>query len=133
MSKKEDDLERQTLAGSLRSVAADSLLLSELAGGAENRFAAEVLAALGNATRLRIVNLLRKHPLSVGQISAALSLTQANASQHLAIMLRAGMVVRESEGTTRRYSLRSPIFPKLVDLIEEFRQAHREDLAEILE
>lgn len=133
MSRKEDDLEAQTLAGSLRKVGTDSLLLSELAGGAENRFAAEILAALGNATRLRIVNLLRKRPLTVSQITGSLRLTQANASQHLAILLRAGVVVREAEGTTRRYSLRSPTFPKMVDMIEEFRQAHREDLAEVLE
>ena len=111
----------------------DSLLLSELAGGAENRFAAEVLAALANPTRLRIVNLLRKQPLAVGHLATALSLTQANASQHLAILLRAGVLVRESEGTTRRYSLRSAKIPKLIDLIEEFRQAHREDLAEVVD
>ena len=128
-----DDLEAQTLAGSLRSVDADSLLLSELAGGAANRFAEEVLAAMANTTRLRIVNLLRKQPLSVGHITSALSLTQANASQHLAIMLRAGIVVRESEGTTRRYSIRSATIVKLLDIIEEFRQAHKEDLAEVVE
>ncbi len=119
--------------GSLRSVDVDSLLLTELAGGEENRFAAEVLAALANPTRLRVLNLLRKQPLSVGQITTSLALTQANASQHLAIMLRAGIVVRESEGTTRRYSLRSSAIPKVLDLLEEFRQAHKEDLAEILE
>lgn len=133
MDREIDDLERETLAGSLRSVDADSLLLTELAGGMENRFAAEVLASLANTTRIRIVNLLRKQPLSVGQIATALSLTQANASQHLAIMLRAGIVVRESEGTTRRYSLRSATILKLLDLLEEFRQAHKEDLAEVLE
>jgi len=121
------------LAGSLRSVETDSLLLSELAGGADNRYAAEVLGALANPTRLRVIGVLRKQPLSVGQIAAVLALTQANASQHLAIMLRAGILVRESEGTTRRYSLRSATIPKVVDLLEEFRQAHREDLAEIIE
>ena len=133
MDKQTDDLENQTLAGSLRSVGSDSLLLSELAGAAANRFAEEMLAAMANTTRLRIVNLLRKQPLAVGQIASVLSLTQANASQHLAIMLRAGIVVRESEGTTRRYSLRSPIILKVLDHIEEFRQAHKEDLAEVLD
>lgn len=133
MAKPEDDLERQTLAGSLRSVETDSLLLSELAGGADNRYAAEILGALANPTRLRIIGLLRRQPLSVGQIATALALTQGNASQHLAIMLRAGILVRESEGTTRRYSLRSATIPKVMDLLEEFRQAHREGLAEIIE
>jgi DNA-binding transcriptional ArsR family regulator len=133
LDKQTDDLENQTLAGSLRSVGSDSLLLSELAGAAANRFAEEMLAAMANTTRLRIVNLLRKQPLAVGQIASVLSLTQANASQHLAIMLRAGIVVRESEGTTRRYSLRSPIILKVLDHIEEFRQAHKEDLAEVLD
>jgi DNA-binding transcriptional ArsR family regulator len=128
-----DDLENQTLAGSLRLVGTDSLLLSELAGAAANRYAEEMLAAMANTTRLRIVQLLRKQPLAVGQIATILSLTQANASQHLAIMLRAGILVRESEGTTRRYSLRSPIIIKVLDQIEEFRQAHKEDLAEVIE
>jgi DNA-binding transcriptional ArsR family regulator len=128
-----DDLENQTLAGSLRLVGTDSLLLSELAGAAANRYAEEMLAAMANTRRLRIVQLLRKQPLAVGQIATILSLTQANASQHLAIMLRAGILVRESEGTTRRYSLRSPIIIKVLDQIEEFRQAHKEDLAEVIE
>jgi DNA-binding transcriptional ArsR family regulator len=88
---------------------------------------------MANTTRLRIVQLLRKQPLAVGQIATILSITQANASQHLAIMLRAGILVRESEGTTRRYSLRSPIIIKVLDQIEEFRQAHKEDLAEVIE
>jgi DNA-binding transcriptional ArsR family regulator len=133
LDRKTDDLENQTLAGSLRLVGSDSLLLSELAGAAANRFAEEVLTAMANTTRLRIVNLLRKQPLAVGQIASALSLTQANASQHLAIMLRAGILVRESEGTTRRYSLRSRTIIKVLDHIEEFRQAHKEDLAEVVE
>ena len=133
MDKPQDDLENQTLAGSLRSVSSDSLLLSELAGAAANRFAEEMLAAMANTTRLRIISILRKQPLAVGQIATALSLTQANASQHLAIMLRAGILVRESEGTTRRYSLRSSAILKVLDHIEEFRQAHKEDLAEVVE
>ena len=133
MEKPNDDLENQTLAGSLLSVSSDSLLLSELAGAAANRFAEEMLGAMGNTTRLRIINLLRKQPLAGGQIASVLSWTQANASQHLAIMLRGGILVRESEGTTRRYSLRSPLIVKILDHIEEFRQAHKEDLAEVLE
>ncbi|MGI8924243.1 MAG: ArsR/SmtB family transcription factor [Fimbriimonadales bacterium] len=129
MEDKEEALEEQTLAGGFRSHSSGFEILSDLANGSENKFAAELLTSLAHATRVRIVNLLRKEPLSVSQITAGLQISQANASQHLAVLLRSGALARASNGTTRLYSLRDPSVAKVLDIIEEFRQAHREDLA----
>ena len=121
----EEALEAQTLSGSLRAIPT----LEILAGLSSGRFAAELLTSLGHPTRLRIVQLLRHQPMTVGQITSQLEISQANASQHLGVLLRSGALLRASDGATRRYSLRSPGIAKLLDVIEEFRQTHWEDLA----
>jgi len=58
----------------------------------ELRPAAKVLKALGDPMRLRIVALLSHGELCVCHIEAALSLTQATASRHLAVLRNAGVV-----------------------------------------
>lgn len=121
----EEALEAQTLSGILRGLPT----LEHLAGLSSARFAAELLTSLGHPTRLRIVALLRRAPMTVGQITTALEISQANASQHLGVLLRSGALIRESDGASRRYSLRSQEIAKVVDLIETFRQTHWEDLA----
>jgi ArsR family transcriptional regulator len=93
------------------------------------RFCAELLDSLGHPTRLRIAYLLRKSPLTVNAISTELNIPQANVSQHLAVMTRAGALTKESAGTARLYSLREPGLAKILDKIEAFWQVHREDIA----
>jgi DNA-binding transcriptional ArsR family regulator len=122
-------LEAETLAGSFRSLPPELDIFGDLSAGASNRFAAEMLAALGHTTRLRIVNLLRKHPMTVTQLTAALGISQANVSQHLGVLLRAGALVRTADGATRHYSLRGTSIARLLELVEDFRQAHREEIA----
>lgn len=124
--KAEQDLESQTIMGSFKRLPGELHLFGEKM---EGRFAAELLTALGHPTRLRIINLLRKESMTVGQIAATLSVSQANVSQHLGVLLRAGALLRESHGAARRYSLRSPAIAQILELIEEFRQVHGEDLA----
>jgi DNA-binding transcriptional ArsR family regulator len=124
-----DELEAQTLAGGLRALPSGERLLEEADGTAPERFAAELLTALGHPTRVRIVSRLRERPMTVGQIVAELGLTQGNASQHLAILLRAGAVVRVSDGTVRRYSLRSLAVGRILDAVEEFRSRPETDQA----
>lgn len=88
-------------------------------------FATELLAALAHPTRIRIVAHLRKQPMSVTHLAAELGISQANASQHLAILSRAGALGRSVLGSTRTYSLRSRAIGKILDILEEMTLEHQ--------
>jgi DNA-binding transcriptional ArsR family regulator len=61
------------------------------------------LKALGEETRLRILRLLFKKPLSVNEISSRLKVSQYNISKHLRIMREAGLLEIEKQGQLRLY------------------------------
>ncbi len=73
---------------------------------------AQILAALGNVTRLRILEALKAHPgATVLELEAFLDLPQSVVSRHLMALRRRGIVVfDEGEGgrsfKMHRYSLR---------------------------
>jgi len=61
---------------------------------------------------------------SVGDIAASVGIGQSGASQHLALLARAGVVVAEARGTSRIYRVRGPRIGRIVSLIEEFCHVH---------
>ncbi len=61
--------------------------------------------ALGNDTRLRIVALLAHGELCVCHLEAALAITQATVSRHLAVLRNAGVVDTRREGPWVYYRL----------------------------
>jgi len=63
------------------------------------------LKALGEETRLRILRLLYKDPLSVNEISQRLEVSQYNVSKHLRIMREAGLLEVEKQGKLRLYGV----------------------------
>ncbi len=63
------------------------------------------LKALGEETRLRMLRLLIRSPLSVNDISERLGVSQYNVSKHLRIMREAGLLETEREGKQRIYSV----------------------------
>jgi ArsR family transcriptional regulator len=86
--------------------------------------AGHLFGALSNPTRLRIVELLRDGDRTVNEIAVALGISQSGASQHLAILTRAGVLVAAPRGSTRHYRVRGPRILRILDLIEEFCQVH---------
>ena len=48
--------------------------------------------ALADPTRLRLLNVLGRHELSVNELVAALHLAQSGASRHLRILAEAGLL-----------------------------------------
>jgi DNA-binding transcriptional ArsR family regulator len=87
--------------------------------------ACRLFGALSHPTRLRIAERLVASPASVNEISQVIGISQSNTSQHLAIMLRAGLIVVERRGTTRNYAVRGPRIGQMLKLIEEFCSIHR--------
>jgi ArsR family transcriptional regulator len=65
----------------------------------------ELLRAAGDATRLRVLNLLRKGSICVCDLQHVLSLTQSTVSRHLAVLRHAGLVVDARRGNRVLYSL----------------------------
>jgi ArsR family transcriptional regulator len=86
--------------------------------------ASALFAALAHPTRLRIVELLIQGEETVNGIAAALEITQSGASQHLAILTRAGVLRVEQRGSSRFYRVRGPRIAYILSLIENFCTAH---------
>ncbi len=74
-----------------------------------------LFAALGDASRLKILRALQgsKNSLSQGAVAEAAGLSQANASKHLASLVRVGLVLREPEGNTVYFR---PVMPLVSDI-----------------
>ena len=61
------------------------------------------LTALADATRARLLLVLERHELSVGELCAVLQLPQSTVSRHLKTLADDGWVVCRVDGTSRRY------------------------------
>jgi DNA-binding transcriptional ArsR family regulator len=64
-----------------------------------------VLEALGDRTRRRIVDTLRRGPSSVGDLAALLPVSRPAISQHLTVLRRSHLVTYEEFGTRNVYRL----------------------------
>jgi DNA-binding transcriptional ArsR family regulator len=83
-----------------------------------------LFGALANPTRLEIVELLLEGERSVGDVAAAVAIGQSGASQHLAHLARAGVIVATRRGSTRLYRVRGPRIRQIMATIEEFCRVH---------
>jgi ArsR family transcriptional regulator len=66
------------------------------------------LAALADATRGRLLFVLERHELTVGELCTVLQLPQSTVSRHLKVLADDGWVASRAEGTSRRYRLAQP-------------------------
>ncbi|MDQ3330895.1 MAG: metalloregulator ArsR/SmtB family transcription factor [Planctomycetota bacterium] len=72
----------------------------------QSEHCAELLKALAEPLRLRIVEALRERPRNVGEIADALGVEVVIASHHLGILRNVGLVERQKQGRFAVYSLR---------------------------
>jgi ubiquinone/menaquinone biosynthesis C-methylase UbiE/DNA-binding MarR family transcriptional regulator len=63
------------------------------------------LTLLSDTTRSRLLHLLERHELSVGELCATVQLPQSTVSRHLKVLGDDGWVSWWAEGTTRRYRM----------------------------
>jgi uncharacterized protein YndB with AHSA1/START domain/DNA-binding transcriptional ArsR family regulator len=82
---------------------------------------AELLAALAEPNRLRIIELLSAAPRPVGEIASALGLRQPQVSKHLHTLERAGLVVVYPLAQRRIYALRREPLRSLHSWLEELQ------------
>ena len=73
---------------------------------------AEQLKALSEPIRLRIIDLLRHGPLTVGDIAGFLEAEMVTVSHHLGILKHADLVTARRDGRHMVYSLRPDVLQK---------------------
>ncbi len=87
---------------------------------ADLRKAVLVLRAVNHELRQRVIDLLEEHAtMTVTDIYIKLRLEQSVASQHLAILRRAGVVLTERQGKFIYYSLNKDRIGEISKLVEE--------------
>ncbi len=80
---------------------------------------ADMCKVFSNATRLEILNLLRNNEISVSQLVEKTGLSQANVSQHLAVMKNKGIVQSSRKGKNIYYRLVNQKIVRAFNLIRE--------------
>jgi len=83
---------------------------------------ANLLSALAEPNRLRIIELLREHPCSVGEIAERLSIRQPQVSKHLRVLSEAGLVEVHPSAQQRIYQLQPTPFKELDSWLGTFRR-----------
>lgn len=61
------------------------------------------LAALGDPTRVRLLLVLDRHELTVGELCTVLQLPQSTVSRHLKVLADDGWLLARADGTSRQY------------------------------
>lgn len=69
----------------------------------------QVYGALNDATRRKILELLKANDMTAGEIAQHFSITLASLSHHLAALKAARLVVAEREGKYIKYSLNTSV------------------------
>jgi DNA-binding transcriptional ArsR family regulator len=69
----------------------------------------DVLRALAHPTRRKVLAMLRRKPMSSGDIAAAFDVAWPTMSAHLNTLKEAGLVSAEREGNSIRYRLNASV------------------------
>ena len=96
------------------------------------QFKAEFFKGLAHPLRIRILELLRGGPLSVGQLQDAIGVPASSISQQLAVLRGRNSVVTERRGTTVIYRVRDGELFELLDVARRMFNAHLTDTIDML-
>ena len=80
-------------------------------------FRAEILKALAQPTRLKIMDFLRDGERCVCEIFPAIGEEQSNTSRHLNMMLAAGVLSRRKDGLKIYYAIKHPEIMEVMDIV----------------
>ena|ERR1039458_1991289 len=90
---------------------------------------ADILSAVAEPTRRRILQLLASGPRSVNELAADFTVTRSAISQHLGVLAEVGLVAARKEGRQRIYSA-SPA--GMATLRRELEQLWSAELADLV-
>jgi DNA-binding transcriptional ArsR family regulator len=84
---------------------------------------ADAFLAIADPNRRHLLEELRRGPRTVGELAAGLPVSRPAVSQHLKILLDAGLVDVATKGTRRIYSISGGGFLKLNVWLDQFWEA----------
>ncbi len=82
----------------------------------QTEYRADILKALGQSTRMKIIDFLREGERCVCEIFPAIGEEQSNTSRHLNLMLSSGILTKRKDGIKIYYAVKHPEVLKIVDL-----------------
>jgi DNA-binding transcriptional ArsR family regulator len=80
-----------------------------------------VLHALGDESRRTMLEVLRDHPATVGELAEALPIARPGVSRHLRVLREAGLVEVEQQAQWRIYRLRPEALAEVDSWIGRYR------------
>ena len=80
----------------------------------------DVFKALSDATRRKILELLKERSMTAGEISDAFQITKPSISHHLTILKSCGLVIDERKGQNIIYSLNMTVFQEVMSWFINF-------------
>ena len=80
----------------------------------------DTIKALSDPTRRRILELLKKGPLSAGELGKEFDMTGATMSHHLSILKKAGLVQDNKKGTFIYYEINTSVMEDLLSWVVSF-------------
>ena len=80
-----------------------------------------VLQALADPSRRALLEILRDHPASAGELAEALPIARPGVSRHLRVMREAGLVEVRRDAQRRIYSLRPEGFTEVDAWLASYR------------
>ena len=88
-----------------------------------------MLQALADGNRRTVLEILRDHPATVGELAEALPIARPGVSRHLRVLRDAGLVEVEQDAQRRIYSLRPAPLAELDEWLGAYRSLweHRLD------
>jgi DNA-binding transcriptional ArsR family regulator len=80
-----------------------------------------VLQALGDQSRRTVLEILRDHPATAGELADALPIARPGVSRHLRVLREAGLVDVRQEAQRRIYSLRPEGLAEVDEWLGDYR------------
>ncbi len=93
---------------------------------------ASILKALGQPTRLQILELLKEGERCVCEIFPAISQEQANVSKHLSILKQAGILESRKDGLRILYRIKTPEILDLLTGVSRLLKAQARELHHLM-
>src|SRR4051795_9374193 len=80
-----------------------------------------VLHALADHSRRTVMEILRDHPATAGELAHALPIARPGVSRHLRVLREAGVVDVRQEAQRRIYSLRPEALVEVDEWLQQYR------------
>ena len=87
-----------------------------------------VLQALADPSRRTVLEILREHPATAGELADALPIARPGVSRHLRVLREAGLVDVRAEAQRRIYTLRPEALVEVDEWLESYRALWRNRL-----